>query len=346
MTGAHVPVGLFGELVDLVESVAALHAAGRVPSLIPVTRLVQDLVEAMADHRPVLELLTVIRSPSEPLTGDRKWAAVAVHALGLGAASRLGRRDLLAVGLAAVLARVTDGLPPERAASALVHMDTLGDLAPQVLASVHLLAGEGEPGPDDRVSRVLLVALAWVELTEGLDGRPCLAPAHAMGTLVSGRLARVDAGLARCLARARGAWPVGSLLRLTNDRLCVVVGWSEGQAHGRPVVVPLEPGGTLGRPIDLAEVPGLTILETVTARAAGVDLASLRASANRQELPFSLGALRGPSVSLSYEVSDKGHPGEADEDSLEFDLSIDDQSIEVSVEVDALAKMLAPTVEF
>ena len=346
MTGARVPIGLFGELLDLVESVAALHREGRTPSLVPVSRLVQDLVEAMADHRPVLELLTVVRDPSEPLRPEQKWAAVVIHGLGLGIAAGLQRRDLLAVGLSAVLARVTEGLPPERAVGALVHLETLGDLAPQILQSVHLLAGEGEPGVGDRTSRVLLVALAYVELTEGLGGRPCLAPAHALATLCSGRLARVDVRLARRLALARGGWPTGSLLRLANERLCLVVGWSEGEAHGRPVVVPIEPGGSFGNPIDLAEVHGLTILETVTARAACVDLSALRAGQERPELPFSLGALRGPSVSLSYEVGDKEGEGEAVDDSLEFDLSIDDGSIELSMEADTLARMLAPTIEF
>jgi hypothetical protein len=346
VSGARVPVGLFGELLDLVESVAGLHRDGRRPSLVPVSRLVQDIVEAMADHRPVLELLSVIRNPVEPMSPDRKWSAVAVHGLGLAIAAGLCRRDLLAVGVASILARVTEGLPPERAASALVHLDTLGDLAPQVLQSVHLLAGEGEPGDHDRVSRVLLVALAYVELTEGLGGRPCLAPAHALATLCSGRLARVDVRLARRMALARGGWPVGSLLRLANERLCVVVGWSEGEAHGRPVVVPLEPGGSLGRPIDLSEVHGLTILETVTARAACVDLSTMRPGEERPELPFSLGALRGPSVSLSYEIGDgEGEAGPFD-DSLEFELSIDEESIELSMEAETLSKMLAPTIEF
>ena len=208
---------------------------------------------------------------------------------------------------------------------------------------MHLLAGEGEPLTGDLVSRVLLVAMAWVELTEGLDGRPCLAPAHAMATLTSGRLARVDPELARRLAAVRGAWPTGSLLRLSNDRLCVVVGWSEGQAHGRPTVVPLEPDGAAGHPLDLAEIGGLTILETVSVRQAGVDLTALRAPARREELPFALGALRGPSVSLSYEVGDNPQPAD---DSVEFDLSIEDESIELSVDGDTLARMLAPTLEF
>lgn len=344
MSHTRVAMALFGELLDMVESLAALHAEGRRPSLNPVSRLIQDLVEAMADHRPVLELLTVVRDPAQPLTADHKWASVAVTALGLGVAAGLRRRELLAVGLAAVLARVTEGLPPTRAASAVVHLETLGDLAPQVLQSVHLLAGEGEPGDRDVVSGVLLVALAWLELTEGLNGRPCLAPAQAMATLVSGRLARVHVGLARRLSAARGGWPVGSVLRLSNDRLCVVVGWSEGQAHGRPVVVPLEPGGVVGRSIDLAEIGGITILETVTTRSVGLDLCSLRVPDRRDELPFALGALRGPSVSLSYELDDRGQM--QPDDSVEFDLSIDDASIEMSMEVDTLAKMLAPTIEF
>ncbi len=344
MSDPRIAVELFGELLDVIEALAGLRDADRRPSLVPVSRLIQDLVEAMADHRPALELLAALRDPKRPPSPDHKWAAVTVNALGLGIAAGLRRRELLAVGLAAVLSRVTEGLPPTRAASALVELDTLGDLAPQVLRSVHLLAGEGEPDERDVVSMVLLVAQAWVELTEGLEGRPSLAPAQAMATLMSGRLARVHLGLARRLSAARGAWPVGSILRLSNDRLCVVVGWSEGQAHGRPVVVPLEPNGVAGRPIDLAEIGGLTILETVPAAAAGVDLTTLRAPDRREELPFALGALRGPSISLSYEVG--GEQAVDEDDSVEFDLSIDDASLELSVEVDTLARMLAPTLEF
>ena len=345
MKTGRVAAGLFGELLDVLEALAALHAAGRTPSLAPVSRLIQDLVEAMADHRPSLELLCVVRDPGRSLDPDRKWAAVVVHALGLGVGVGLERKELLAVGLGAILARVTEGLAPERAVSSLVHLTTLGDLAPQVFDSVHLLAGEGEPAADDRVSQVLLVALSWVELTEGLGGRPALAPAHAMNTLVSGRLERVDIDLACLFAQRRGAWPVGSLLRLSNDRLCVVVGWGEGQAHGRPTVVPIEPGGLLGRPVDLAEVGGLTILETVSARAALVNLARLRPEAPQGEISFGLGAVRGPSVSLSYEI-DGEEGADPEGDSLEFDLSIDDESIELSMEADTMARMLAATIEF
>jgi hypothetical protein len=132
--------------------------------------------------------------------------------------------------------------------------------------------------------------------------------------------------LARQFALLKGAWPIGSVVRLSNGRLALVIGWSPGQAHGRPVVQSVEAGGALGVPIDLAENPGIQILEAAAPSAVKLDLSRLHPSVTHQtrRTPASPRRSPGPSVSLSYEVkADVEGPDEP----TGFDLSIDDANL-------------------
>jgi len=335
----HPAVLLWVDLIDHLEALVALHREGRPADLEPLIHLIQDLVDAMAEHRPMLELLTAVRPPGHTPGPVLRQAVVTVHALAFGTAMELSRRELLVLGLSSSLAALAWGEGPEAVVASLLPLGSLGELAPEVLDAVHGMSTLAEPEESDRPAAVLSLISDYVMLLDGEDGRPPMAPAHALASLASGRHPRVDRRLARRLALMKGAWPVGSLLRLSNDRSCIVIGWSDGEMHGRPVVLPVDDEGLVGSEIDLAEMPGLHIVEAVSASRCGVDLTTIEASDGAAPTG-PLGRVDGAQVSLSYELEHRlaNQPSDAD-NSLDFDLSIEEsmtmESMEVGVAVEA-----------
>lgn len=330
----HPAVALWVDLLNHIEALVALGREGQPIDLRAMSHLLQDLADAMADHRPVLELLTTVRAPDQSPTPAFRQAVVTVHALAFGSAIDLSQRELLVLGLASTIAALRWGEGPEAAVASMLPLTTLGDLAPEVLEAVHGLSTLASDERADRPAAVLSLLSDYVMLLFGEDGRPPMAPAHALAALGSGSLARVDRRFARRLALSKGAWPVGSLLRLSNDRLCIVVGWAEGEAHGRPVVVPIDEDGQVGPELDLAEMPALQIVEAVSASRAGLDVTALVSGTAVRSRPRAAARVDGAQVSLSYELENRmAQAGPDESGSLEFDLSIDDGTTFDSMEI-------------
>jgi len=324
---------LFVDFVDLLDALRHLHAEGAEADLQPLAQRITDLVDAMPRHAATFQLLSRVHDHRTVLPVPLRQAAITVDALHFGRRHGLSRRELLVLGLACSLAAVLETADQAEAAGELMRYRTLGALGPDVLDTVLTPYQLAAPEPNSAAAVYLLVDEFQVL-------RRVHAAPDALARLASGTVSRVSRDLGRQFALARGAWPVGTAVRLNNGRLALVIGWSKGQAHGRPVVQPLESGGALGASIDLADVPGIQIVEAVAASSEKLDLSRLHDNARLQARSeaFTLGRKEGPSVSLSYDLS----PGEAlPEESLAFDLSIEDSLSSV----DSLPEVLIATLK-
>ncbi len=312
-------VALYTELVDLLDALLALHREGLAADVTPIVELVAALAEAIPEHGDVLQLLTWVRDHGKEPTPAVRQAAAVVDALYFGVHSGLRRRELLVLGTACAMATVIDSDDPDEAAGALVRYASLGGLGPDVFEAALLPHSLNEVDPADPVGRTFVLVDAWQRL------RLAKSPPAALAWLAAGRVPRVSRALARQLALVFGAWPTGTVVRLNNDRLALVIGWAPGQRHGRPVVQPLLDDRTLGDPVDLADVPGLHVVEALCPAEEGIDLSALRGDADDRRRRHIVEARRGqgPSVSLSYELNPADAPSDEDA-SLPFDLSIDD----------------------
>lgn len=209
-------------LLDLVDRLREEHAAGRAPSLLPIKRSLQLVIDGTAGSGGLYELLGSVRDPATPVGDTRLCVASCLTAVGFGVSLGVGRDALLTLGLASILG----GLVPEASADAtvapLLRFAGLGDAAMGLILAVHDARSLGEGRPVGMAGQIVALARAYRERT--LRGRPPVAAARFSARLAAEGFAGVDPALARAFAAWLGPYPVGSLVKAGNGRVGVVIG--------------------------------------------------------------------------------------------------------------------------
>lgn len=274
------------------ESCAAARDGGIVP-LKKGRALVQVLIDAFLEDEAALVAATRTKcfapegtAPASPhqVYLESHIANTTVLAIGLGARVGLGRRQLLDLGAAALVADIGMALMPRsaleregplspeeraalrlhplRAAEAVLRADEsarVNRLCAAAAAQHHprgyAVGGiEVEPG---LLASIISVADAYDAMTTDRPWRPALPHARALEELLSGKGGH-RRPLVKVFANLLGLYPIGSCLELTSGETAIVVEQSKDpRLSGRPVVrVLIEPGGkpaATPRTIDLAE---------------------------------------------------------------------------------------------
>lgn len=265
---------LYGSLLDLVERLYVEVEQGRFPSLLPLKRSFQLIIDNMAEHGAIYQVLSAVRDPSRPVETSRLRVAVSVDVVGFGHYLGLPKTDLMYLALGGILGGLSDSPEPDVAVQPLYGFSGLGESAMPLILAVHDSRATRRGEPAGVPGRMLAVAEIYQELTSAAPDRPAMAPGRALKDMVEGRVEGVDRGAARVFMEYKGPYPLGSAVRLDDGGVAVVISQGEdNRAKRRPTVALLERDGSLGRELDLARERGRAVRETPDPAAVGLNLA-------------------------------------------------------------------------
>lgn len=259
----------YASLLDVVEQLFHKHAAQEAPSLLPVKRILQLVIDGTQAHGGIYQMLSAIRDPEQPMSKTRLRVGMSIDAIGFGVFVGLPHRDLMSLSLAILLAGLSDSQDSDSAVSPLFAYSGLGDAAMSVVLTVHDLRAAREGGTAGVPGRMLSAVEAYHEQTAGEQS---IAPPAALKAMVDGTIAGADAGASRVFAAYKGAYPLGTALRLGSGQVGVVVAHPTQGPRDRPTVAIVGPNGQLGQRIDLQVNRGQQITESLSIKAAGVNL--------------------------------------------------------------------------
>jgi hypothetical protein len=245
---------LYGSLLDLVEKLYSEVGEGNAPSLLSVKRTLQLVIDAMADHGAMFQVLAAVHDPTRPVSNSRRRVSAAVDAIGFGYYLGLPKADLMYLSLGAILGGLSDSLDPDDAIAPLFRFGGLGDSAMPLILAVRDARAARLGHPGGVPGQMLAVVELYTELATATDQRPAMSPHRTLGMMVGGQVPGVDKGAARVFADYKGPYPLGSVVRLSSGHLALVMGQGEKASKQRPVVALLDRGGKLGRRVNLAEV--------------------------------------------------------------------------------------------
>jgi len=243
---------LFATLLDLSADLADARALGRHPSLLPLKRVLQRIIEAARGNGAVFQLLPAIRDYGSQLGLPHRAVCEALAALGFGIRLGLSRRELLANSVAAILCRISQ--QEGDAVADLLAYRGLGELGSVVLLAAHDVV---HPGHDAGLAGQLLTLVRSYEEALSPQGGG-LAPAQAISGVLSAPPPGVESELVSMFARWQGAEPLGSPIELEGGQLALVLGPSASQS-GCSRVATLEPNARLGAELDLGAPDAPTV---------------------------------------------------------------------------------------
>lgn len=265
-------IWLYTSLVELVETLYAEHAEGRAPSLVPLKRTLQLAVDNMATHGAIYQLLTTLHRPGRPPPHAMIRAAVAIEAIGFGLWLDLPRQHLLTLGLAGILGGIVETRDPDEAVQPIFRYPGLGASAIAQAMVVHDTRSVRAGGDAGVLGRLLGMVETYIEVTLPRENKSRVAPFKALKTMRKGRLPWIEADLIEAFCDYKGPLPLGSIVKLSNDQLGLVLGRPNPPAKGdRPLVGILKNGAVAGG-LDLARAPDTKVTAVLTAEEAGIDL--------------------------------------------------------------------------
>jgi len=265
---------LYGSLLDLVDKLYKEYQEGHAPSLLGVKRTLQLIIDTMDEHGAMFQVLAAVHDPTRPVSDSRRRVAAAVDAIGFGFYLGLPKSELMYLSLGAILGGLSGASEPDQAIAPLFRFPGLGDSAmPLVLVvydacAVRLGRAGGVPG------QMLAAVELYVELATASDERAAKAPHQVLAEMVSGKVRGVEKGPARVFADYKGSYPLGSVVRLSDRSIALVVAQGEGAAgKQRPTGALLSRDGSMGRRIDLARQSLVKIAGTPDPKDLGLSLA-------------------------------------------------------------------------
>ncbi len=235
--------GLHRRLVTVVRSVSASIAESGKADTEAVGDAVDEIMHRLLDDQAAVLGLATLNSSTE--NGLFHAVNVMIYSLTLGAALGLPEEGLASLGVSALLhdigkaafdaddpsqADAMRRLHPEIGAD-LLSRQAGGDPSPMLVAYEHHMHVDGGGFPDrphDYVghpySRMVAIANRYANLTIADPGRDAFTPDQAIQQVLREAGAALDPMFARLFAKAMGVFPVGCLVRLTDQSVGVVRG--------------------------------------------------------------------------------------------------------------------------
>ncbi len=277
-TAEYAAEGFAKGLLAIKDYVRAVEAEGLANPL-RIRKVVQDLVDISSQDFSNFLKLTTVHGAEDPLFNH--CINVCSLSISIGKELGLSRVELADLGSAALLHDVgyaalnqagAETLQADRSRHTIAATAVLlrsQDMTPALVRRLrvalehhmHFQRPGGFPALGNRrpsvFARIVSVADHYDALITSTDERRGLTPGKALERIVAAAGVRFDPAVVRALVRALGRYPFGSVVKLNNGSLALVVsGGRSGTAFTRPLVriIRDEEGQEVrGEPVDLAE---------------------------------------------------------------------------------------------
>ena len=245
-------IWLYSGLIDIVEQVYQLQSEGEQPSLLPLRRSLQMIIDNMMSHSGIYQMLSSVRGIGSARGGSNRRVAIAIDAVGFGAFLNLPSGDLMTIALSGILGGISNSRDPIETVGPIMNYSGLGELALKLILTLHDARAAYQGGQVGILGQLLMIVECYHDL---LDAEPSTAEGEVIRRLIQGEVSHVNPQLIKLFARYKGPYPIGSTIKVDNQDYMVIEQTDNHDGKIRPVVAQLN-NGELVRKRDLRSEPG------------------------------------------------------------------------------------------
>ena len=239
-------IWLYSGLLDVVEALYVSHEEGQAPSLLPLRRSLQMIIDNIREFNGIYQMLSAFRSPKEARSRANMHVAMSVDIIGFGIFLGRGNIELLEFALAAILSGLEESDDPIDTIQPLFRYSGLGQTALGLIVSLY----ESRMG---RMGKSISLSGQILLVVEEYHRRLNQSPGTPLPKLIYELLQIKDlkSPLFQLFARYKGPFPIGSFITV-DDELMLVIGQSRAAiGKQRPIVMRVIQG-RLVQSIDLS----------------------------------------------------------------------------------------------
>jgi len=265
-------IWLYSGLLDIVEQLYDRFNQGDYPSLLPLRRSLQMIIDNMKQHGGIYQMLSAIRDLEKRRSVSHTRVAIAIDSIGLGIFLGLSSLKLMNLALCGILGGLTKKSDPLQAISPIYSFAGLGDSAVGLVLTLYDARASRKGEQAGPLGNILMIAEAYHQL---LNGYPETPLPELVRNMAEGKVDGLEQGLAQLFARYKGLYPIGSILELDRD-LAVVMGHANNEkGKKRPIISKIRGQKLSEELIDLSRRSDITIKGSVSAKKNRINLTRL-----------------------------------------------------------------------
>lgn len=247
-------VWLIAGLLDVVERLYVVFEKGERPSLLPIRRSLQMIVDNMKSFSGMYQMLSAFRDPTKPRSKSQTHVAIAIDVIGLCAYLQRSNVDMLEMSLAAILSGLASEEAPLSVVEPVLEFDGLGESALGMLLLLHDSAAALQ-GNSASIKGSMLASV--MKYHQAINADPSVPLPKIVLGLIEESSGQMNS-LMQVFARYKGPFPIGSFIQVDGETVLVVGQSGRRTGKQRPMVARLK-GAKILEILDLSTAPQKSI---------------------------------------------------------------------------------------
>lgn len=265
-------IWLYSGLLDIVDQLYTRCEEGEYPSLLPLRRSIQMIIDNMKEHGGIYQMLSAIRDIETERSKGNTRVAVAIDAIGLGLFLGFPSMKVMDLALCGILGGLTSKTDSLESVTPIFSFSGLGESAVGLVLTIYDARNSKVGSSIGVLGSILMIAEAYHEL---LNSYPEIPLPDLIKKMAKGEVEGLDRGVAQIFARYKGLYPIGSILELERDLVVVMGHANNDKGKKRPIVSKMNGQKISGELIDLSRRSDLTIKQALSAKKQRINLARL-----------------------------------------------------------------------
>jgi hypothetical protein len=265
-------IWLYSGLLDIVEQLYARFEEGEYPSLLPLRRSIQMIIDNMKDHGGIYQMLSAIRDIETARTRGNTRVAIAIDSIGLGLFLGLSSMKIMDQALCGILGGLTKNPDPLASVQPIFSFSGLGESAVGLILTIYDARNSRNGQSAGPMGNILMITEAYHEL---LNSYPDVPLPDLIRNMATGNVEGLDQGIAQLFARYKGLYPIGSILDVDGSFMVVMGHANNEKGKKRPIVSKIQGKKLSGQLIDLSTRSTMIIKGAVSAKNNRINLARL-----------------------------------------------------------------------
>lgn len=265
-------IWLYSGLLDIVDQLYLRVEEGNFPSLLPLRRSIQMIIDNMKNHGGIYQMLSAIRDIEKERSKSNTRVAIAIDAIGLGLFLGFPSMKVMDLALCGILGGMTNKTNPLDSVTPIFSFSGLGESAVGLVLTIYDARNSRNGSNTGILGNILMITETYHEL---LNSYPDISLPDLVKKMANGEVEGVEQGVAQIFARYKGLYPIGSILELDRDLVVVMGHANNDKGKKRPIVSIMRGKKLSGELIDLSRRSDLTIKQALSAKKQRINLARL-----------------------------------------------------------------------
>ena len=262
-------IWLYAGLLDIVEQLYALFEQGEFPSLLPLRRSLQMIIDNMKNYGGIYQMLSSIRDIEQTRSKSHTRVAIAIDSIGLGLFLGLSSSHLMDLALCGILGGFVQKQDPIESITPIFSFSGLGESAVGLILTLYDARNSRNGASAGPLGNILMITEAYHEL---LNNYPDMALPDLIKNMATGKVEGLDLGVSQLFIRYKGLYPIGSILELDQDLVVVMGHANNDKGKKRPIVSKISGQKLSGTLIDLSSRSDMNIRGAVSAKKQKINL--------------------------------------------------------------------------